>query len=346
MDIIIKNGCIHELDKHLEHSGATKLYIITDDNVGRLYMDKLKGIIDDYTMGIYILTPGEESKSISTVLSIYDALIEQNMDRNGIILSLGGGVVGDIAGFVASTYMRGLKYIQIPTTLLAQVDSSVGGKVGIDYGGYKNMVGSFYFPELSIVDVQFLKTLPRREITCGLGEVLKYGLIWDYGLFKYTVDNMKNIYDGDMDILLEIVERSVTIKKEVVDKDRYDIGLRRILNFGHTIGHSIEACYGFTHYNHGEAVILGMIYESNIAYQMNLIDEGYFEEIYERLNGLVEPIKFDKDDIEKLIHRMKMDKKNIKDRIALVLPVSRGKVKLFMDVNEWLIAKSLEGEWI
>lgn len=346
MDIVIKKDCIHELDKYLRHGRVSKLYIISDDRVAGLYMDKLKGLIDDYTVGIYILTPGEGSKSISTVLSIYDALIGQSMDRGGIILGLGGGVVGDIAGFVASTYMRGLRYIQIPTSLLAQVDSSIGGKVGIDYGGYKNMVGSFYFPEATIIDIQFLKTLPKREITCGLGEVLKYGLIWDYGLFKYTVDNMEYIYDRDIDILLEIVERSVAIKEEVVNRDRYDNGLRRILNFGHTVGHAIEAYYGFSHYNHGEAVILGMVYESNIAYQMGLIDGEYFGEIYTRLKGLVKPIKFNKDQVEELICRMKMDKKNIGDSFTLVLPISKGRVKLFMDVDERLLAESLKGEWI
>ncbi|NLJ78228.1 MAG: 3-dehydroquinate synthase [Tissierellia bacterium] len=346
MDIIIGENCIGKLNEYLRSNRATELYIITDDNVNALHMEKLKEVIKGYDMNTYTLSPGEESKSISTILSIYDDLIENNIDRDAIILSFGGGVVGDIAGFAASTYKRGLKYIQIPTTLLAQVDSSVGGKVGIDYGGYKNIVGSFYFPELTLVDIQFLDTLKDREIICGLGEVLKYGLIYDYDLFQFTMDNMEQIYNKDLDILLQIIRRSITIKEEVVNRDRYDTGLRMILNFGHTIGHGIEAYYDFGRYNHGEAIILGMIYESKIAYRMGLIDEKYFQTIYQGLRKLVAPVKFNGYEIEQLIHRMKNDKKNKGDRIAFILPISRGKVKLHMDVDEGLIAESLKGEWV
>lgn len=346
MNISIGENSIYKLQQYLESEKIDRLYIITDENVSSLYIDFIKKIVVDCNIRIYTLNPGEKSKSLTTTLSIYDDLIEENIDRGTLILSFGGGVVGDIAGFVASTYKRGLKYIQIPTTLLAQVDSSVGGKVGIDYGGYKNIIGSFYFPERIIIDVKFLKTLSHRDIRCGLGEILKYGLISDYSFFQSTMDNLDNIYNKKLDILLETIKRSIDIKKELVEKDRYDKGLRRILNFGHTVGHSIEAYYRFTRYNHGEAVILGMIYESYIANKMGLIDNLYFNEIYKSLKNIVIPVKFNEKQIRDLIYIMRNDKKNVDDNIVFILPVSKGKVGLYSNIDENLIFKSLEGEWI
>lgn len=346
MDIKIGENILKELDYYLKGKEINKLYIITDENVNRLYMDYLKEQVKDYDLITYILKPGEESKSIDTILSIYDDLIKNNIDRNTIIISFGGGVVGDIAGFVAATYKRGLKYIQIPTTLLAQVDSSVGGKVGIDYRGFKNIIGSFYFPETTIIHIGFLKTLPLREITCGLGEILKYGLIYDYSLFQYITSYIDNIYSKDLTNLLPIVKKSIAIKEEIVDKDRYDTGMRKILNFGHTIGHSIETYYDFTKYNHGEAVILGMVYESYIAKEMELIKDRYFQEVFSSLRKLIPLIRFSQREIEDLIDIMKNDKKNIDDNIGFVLPIEKGEVDLFYNIDEKLIVKSLKGEWI
>jgi len=183
---------------------------------------------------------------LDTVTSIYDHMIEYNMDRNTLILSFGGGVVGDITGFVAATYKRGLKYIQIPTTLLAQVDSSFGGKVGINYRNYKNIIGSFYLPEITVVDIDFLRTLDRRQIICGLAEILKYGLIYDYDFFVFVSSNINRIYNLDSCVLFKVVNRSIEIKEQIVKKDLYDKGIRQILNFGHTIGHSIESYYDFS----------------------------------------------------------------------------------------------------
>ena len=171
MGIKIGENILEKLDGYLKEKNFNKVYIITDDIVNKLHFDYLKDFLKSFDLTTYVLHHGEKSKSIDTVLSIYDNLIENNIDRNTVILSFGGGVVGDIAGFTASTYKRGLKYIQIPTTLLAQVDSSIGGKVGVDYGGYKNIIGSFYFSEATFIDPYFLSTLPSREITCGLGEI-------------------------------------------------------------------------------------------------------------------------------------------------------------------------------
>lgn len=346
MEIIIGENNFNRLKKYLQDNNMDKLYIITDNIVHDLYIDYLKKSLIDFDLIIYILTSGEESKNMKNVFSIYDNLLQKNIDRDTVILSFGGGVVGDIAGFVAATYKRGLKYIQIPTTLLAQVDSSVGGKVGVDYGGYKNIIGSFYFPEIVITNTLFLNSLSTREIICGLGEILKYGLIYDYSLFEFTRDNIKNIYGKDLRILEFIVKKSICIKDEIVSKDKYDRGLRQTLNFGHTIGHSIESYYKFNKFNHGEAVILGMIYESYIAKEIALIDEKYFEEIYIVLKELVNPIEFTEKDIDSLIHIMKNDKKNINNKIAFILPNGRGKVDLYDKINKEIIKKSLSYKWI
>lgn len=346
MKTIIGQDVIMQLGQYIRDLNVSSIYIITDDIVERLYIQDLMKSINNFTTTTYVIPHGEQNKSLNTVTSIYDNLIENNVDRNTLILSFGGGVVGDIAGFVAATYKRGLKYIQVPTTLLAQVDSSLGGKVGINYGKYKNIIGSFYLPEVTVVDVNLLKTLNKKQITCGLGEILKYGLICDYDFFKFISYELDKIYQLDLNVLLTIVDRSIKIKKDIVKNDLYDRGLRQILNFGHTIGHSIESYYGFFKFNHGEAVILGMIYETFIAKKMGLIDENYFNEIYGVLKDVMFPIKFSTDEIEILYKIMKNDKKNREGKIAFILPVDRGKVSLFTDIDRNIIFESLKGEWI
>lgn len=345
MEIKIGENILSELDMYIEHLGIKKLYIITDDNVHRLYSDVLQRVAKDYNSFTYVMPSGEKSKSIKNVFSIYDDLIEKNIDRKALIVSFGGGVVGDITGFIAATYKRGLKYVQIPTTLLSQADSSIGGKVGINYKGYKNIIGSFYFPVATIIDTLFLETLYERQITCGLGEILKYGLIYDYNLFKLISSNLNNIYNLNHDILLSIIKQSVSIKDKIVKDDIYDKGLRQILNFGHTVGHSIEGYYNFSEFNHGEAVILGMIYEFFISKEMGLIDEEYFHEVFEILNRVITPIKFNDTEAEALIKIMENDKKNTDSNIVFVLPVDRGKVDLFKSIDREIIIKSLKGEW-
>ena len=345
MNIKIGDNILGLLNSYLKEKKINNLYIITDKNVNKFYFDYLYNNINECSFNSYILPPGEKSKSIDTVLSIYDDLIEKNIDRNTLIISLGGGVVGDIAGFVASSFKRGIDYIQIPTTLLAQVDSSVGGKVGIDYGGFKNIIGSFYFPNMVIIDITFLETLSNRDITCGIGEILKYGLISDYKLFEFVSSNISNIFEKDKGILLNIINKSIAIKRDIVNKDKYDKGIRKILNFGHTVGHSIEAYYKFSKYNHGEAVILGMIYESYIAKELGLIDDEYFNKIFKVLKKLVSPIKFKVEEINILLNIMKNDKKNMENDIVFVLPIYKGRVDIYSNIEKKIIINSLKGEW-
>lgn len=345
MGVEIGYNVIKELEKYLSANNINHLYIITDANVHRLHINYLKNTIENRNHNIFIMKPGEDAKNMDTVFAIYDDLLDHHIDRNTLILAFGGGVVGDIAGFVASSYKRGLKYVQIPTTLLAQIDSSIGGKVGVDYGGYKNIIGSFYFPEEIFTDTYFLSTLSKKEITSGLGEILKYGLIYDYDLFQYTRENIDKIYNLDLNILDNIIENCISIKEEIVAKDKRDLGIRKILNFGHTIGHSIETYYNFSKFNHGEAVILGILYESHIARSLGLIDTDYYNEIYSTLIPIIKPIKFHTDEIKVLLEIMANDKKNISNSITFVLPIGWGKVEIFSNIDEKLIIDSLEGEW-
>lgn len=314
--------------------------LVTDTNVYSIYKSQIDELLNGRN-NIYIMEAGEENKSLVELANIYEALVKKNIDREGIILSLGGGVVGDMTGFAAATYKRGIGYIQIPTTLLAQTDSSVGGKTAIDFLGHKNIIGSFYFPLKSYIDTSFLSTLSDKEITCGLGEIIKYGIIEDYDLFKYIGANIREFYAKDEQTLLYVVERSLDIKTTIVEKDKLDLGIRQKLNFGHTVGHGIESYFQYKKYNHGESVILGMMYESNIAYQKSLIDKEYYDEIIEILKPLVKPTKYNENEANEILRYMKNDKKNKDGKIGLVLPIGKGEVDIFYDIDEATIKKTI-----
>lgn len=230
-----------------------KIMIVTDDNVAPLYLETVKNALSDFKVSHTILKSGEENKNMDSIMAIYKSLQENNINRKDMIVALGGGVVGDMAGFAAATYLRGIKYIQIPTTLLAQVDSSVGGKTGIDLPFGKNLVGAFCQPEAVIADISTLKTLPEIQVSCGMSEVIKSGFIRDESL----VDLLETSTDFQKD-LEQFIIKSVNVKKEVVEEDEFEKHLRMILNFGHTLGHSIEKLMGFKGITHGQAVALGM----------------------------------------------------------------------------------------
>ncbi|MDR7857171.1 3-dehydroquinate synthase [Tissierella sp.] len=336
MDFKMADNIWEELKKYIIKEN---FILATDRNVYNAYKEDIDNLMDGRT-SIYIMPSGETNKTHEELMNIYEVLIENKIDRNGIILSLGGGVVGDLVGFAASTYKRGIDYIQVPTTLLSQVDSSIGGKTGIDFQGYKNIVGSFYFPIVSLIETSFIHTLPEREITCGLGEIIKYGLIKDYDFFKYIEKNIKKIYMRDMRIIQHVVKKSIEIKLSFVEEDKLDLGIRQKLNFGHTIGHGIESLFNCERYNHGESIILGMIYESKIAYDRNFIDEEYYREIINILRPLVEEVSFTDEDIKLVLNYMGNDKKNKDNKTAFVLPIGKGKVDIFYDIDEEVIRKS------
>jgi 3-dehydroquinate synthase len=263
---------------------------------------------------------------------LYDYALENGLERQSAVVALGGGVIGDLAGFFAATYMRGVPFIQVPTTLLAQVDSSVGGKVGVNHPKGKNMIGCFYQPRLVFTDVATLRTLPRRELRAGLAEVIKYGVIWDEGFFCFLEKNLEGVFDLDQQVLTKIVRNSCAIKAEIVEKDEREAGLRAILNFGHTVGHAIEAITEYRVYRHGEAVALGMVVAATIAVRRGLLAP----ELKKRLVSFLERAGLPTGVPafgEELLEIMKKDKKVQRGRIRFVLPLALGQVEIFSDIE-------------
>jgi 3-dehydroquinate synthase len=331
------------LKDFLDRSTYSSVLIITDDNLESLYGYNVLNYLNakGYNAFIYIINSGEQSKSIEVASQIWSFCLEQGIDRSSAIIALGGGVVGDLGGFVASTYMRGIDYIQMPTSLMAMVDSSVGGKVAINLGNIKNIVGSFYQPKVVIIDTAFLKTLPRIQLLSGLGEIIKYALIADYEFFTYIKSSYKDILAMNSKELLYIIELCCKLKAEIVSKDERENNLRVILNLGHTIGHGIESVLGMNRITHGEAVAMGIVYESKIALEMGIINKKYYNEIIDivKLLGLFRPIEID---IKQFMSAVYKDKKNLGKSIRLVLPVDAGKVEICDNIDDNIIKKSIE----
>ncbi|MFN2362663.1 MAG: 3-dehydroquinate synthase, partial [Halarsenatibacteraceae bacterium] len=258
-DILDKSGQIIDSSLNI----GSKVLIISDQNVYPLYGKRLKNSLQDknYQVQSYLIEPGEKSKNNHELNRIYDLLLESRFDRNSTIIALGGGVVGDLAGMAAATFMRGINFIQIPTSLLAQVDSSVGGKVAINHPKAKNIIGAFYQPEIVIIDIELLNTLESRDYNTGLAEVIKYGFGFNQDLFTYIENNISEIKEINPEVLNKLIYNCCQLKSDIVNQDEKEKGVRAKLNLGHTIGHAVEALTGYQEYTHGEAIAIGMVYE-------------------------------------------------------------------------------------
>ncbi|MFC1892438.1 3-dehydroquinate synthase [Chloroflexota bacterium] len=341
----IGHGILPRLGSWLRQSGtADKLAIITNPSVKRLYGETLEQHLtqEGFAVTTLLVPEGEEQKSLETAGGLYRGLADFRAERTTPIIALGGGVIGDLAGFVAATYLRGLPLVQVPTTLLAQVDSSIGGKVAVDYDQLKNQIGAFYQPRLVVSDIATLSTLPAEELGDGLAEVIKYGVIADKGLFAYLEENLDQIKSFDSITLEEIVFRSARIKARVVEKDERDLGLRNILNYGHTVGHAIETVSGLT-VGHGPAVAIGMVIAGRISNRLGL----FSHEEQSRLERLIQraglPTESPVPDISGIIRAMAHDKKIRNGRIRFVLPKSIGKVFVTDEVTPALVEQVLVG---
>ena len=332
-----------ELPSALEEIGAPKkLLAVTDSNVFGLWYEKIEKILTDsgYEVHVHVLPAGEENKNIDGVLGICRACIEHGLDRKSMILAVGGGVVGDMAGFAAAMYMRGIRFVQIPTTLLSQSDSSVGGKTGVDFEGVKNIIGAFHQPSLVYINPETLKTLPEAEFRSGMGEVIKHGIIRDEEFFEFLYDNSEDIKALKPDIMLKTVMQNCKIKAAVVETDEKEQGLRAILNFGHTIGHAVESAENFSK-THGECVALGMCAAAHIAKERGMLSNADFEKIGKiiKMYGFNTGFSADNETVERLI---KLDKKSIGGKVGFVLPKKIGEVTRLYDVEENEISKSLD----
>lgn len=329
--IVIGRGLIlttGTLLKELRCKG--KIGIITDRNVARRYLRPVtRSIVDaGFQVASVILPPGERTKSLRTVSRILDELVRRKFERQSTLLALGGGVIGDLAGFAAAIYLRGIPFVQIPTSLVAQVDSSVGGKTGVDHRLGKNLIGAFHQPRSVLIDTATLQTLPAREWIAGLAEVIKYGVIADETFFDFLERNIERIVHYDEEAVSRVITRSCEIKAQVVAQDERESGRRRILNFGHTIGHALEAASGYRGLVHGEAVAIGMVQEADLARHLGLCGM----DVAERIRGLVQaaglPHALPRVSFSKLWSAMQSDKKVLYGTVYCVLPKRIGDVAI------------------
>ena len=343
-NIIIDKGILHQVGTLISKVITPRKAIIVTDKIveplyGNIVLDSLSEC--KFDVKLVSMEPGEEQKTIAKAEELYESLFDNEMDRKSLIVALGGGVLGDLAGFVASTFMRGIPFVQIPTTLLAQVDSSIGGKVAVNHPRGKNMIGCFYQPRGVFIDTDTLKTLPKAEITAGMVEVIKYGMIKDAAFFEYIEKHLSGILELDPAVLEEIIYNSCKVKAHVVELDEKEEGLRAILNYGHTIGHALEALTSYRKYRHGDAVAMGMIYATKIAMEMRLAGEEVLkrqESLFVKLGLSLKDTELNPDDIVSILYQ---DKKTIGGKLRFVLPTEIGTVVIYDRVNEETILKVL-----
>ena len=297
-----------------------KICIVTDSNVANLYVQEIEQLLRPCCkeISVYVIPAGEEHKNLDEIKKIYEHLILHKLDRQDLLIALGGGVTGDMTGYAAATYKRGIRIVQIPTTLLAQVDSSIGGKTGVDFDQYKNMVGAFHQPSLVYMNLGSLATLHGEQFACGMGEILKHGLIKNASYYEWVIEHMYEIDERDMDTLFYMIEESCKIKLQVVENDPTEKGERALLNFGHTIGHAIEKLMDFQML-HGQCVALGTVAAAYISWKRGYLTFDEFYEIRDMNVGFCLPISFEGLKSEDIVATTKLDKKMASGQIKFIL---------------------------
>ncbi len=319
--IYIAKGLLSKPEILTQHIKSNDVVVISNATIAELYLEKLQFLREEYNYDEIILPDGEQYKTLASLEIIFDGLIQNNCSRKTTLIALGGGVIGDITGFAAACYQRGINFIQVPTTLLAQVDSSVGGKTAVNHPHAKNMIGAFYQPQAVIADIDVLQTLSKRQYLAGLAEVIKYGCIYDAEFFTWLDINIDEILQCDTRYLITLVQRSCKIKAAIVSQDETEQGLRAILNFGHTFGHALEVFHGYENILHGEAVAEGMMmaaYASQYFGTLSNAESQRIVKLLEKLNYTIR--KYSAIDLEKIIQTMLKDKKiEIPGQLRLVL---------------------------
>ncbi|MES2962184.1 MAG: 3-dehydroquinate synthase [Pseudomonadota bacterium] len=325
-DIVIGDNSIEYLPEFLGKKKYSKIFVITDENVAKLHLARLQAVLQKSGISVetIITKAGEQTKSFSFLEEICEEILAKGVDRKSLIVAFGGGVIGDLSGFIASILLRGIDFVQVPTTLLAAVDSSVGGKTAVNSKAGKNLIGSFYQPQLVICDLDFLKTLSLREMKSGYAEVVKYGFIYDAKFFEFLEKNYAKIFEKDEEVLEKIIRRSCEIKAEIVGRDEKESGDRALLNFGHTFGHTFET---ETKYSdellHGEAVALGMVMAAKMSQNFSMISESDFLRVRNHLQDcgfVIDPQKIRKNwDEKNLVSHLYKDKKNESGKLTFIL---------------------------
>jgi 3-dehydroquinate synthase len=326
-------------------SGKQKVVVISNVTVAPLYADKILSLLDQVgcQTSLLELPDGEQYKTLETFNSVMSYMLEGNYSRDVVVIALGGGVIGDLVGFAASCYQRGIDFIQIPTTLLSQVDSSVGGKTAVNHPLGKNMIGAFYQPKSVIIDTNCLSTLPEREFAAGIAEVIKYGIIYDEAFFDWLEQNLEKLYQLDEDALITAIARCCAIKAEVVALDEKESGIRALLNLGHTFGHAIEAELGYGNWLHGEAVSSGTVMAAKTAQLQGLITQQQLERIISILKNAKLPVHTPESmSFEDFMTHMMRDKKVLSGQLRLVLPTSIGTAEVVADVPQDIIKQAID----
>ena len=343
--LVVGTGLLNSVGELLmPHTKSNKVLIVSDAFVKTRYMPVVLKSLKDAGLDVRTIEVpvGEESKSLVQFSRIQDSLVEHQLDRGSMLIALGGGVIGDLAGFAAAVYMRGIPYVQIPTTLQAQVDASVGGKTAINHPKGKNLIGAFHQPKLVVIDVDTLKTLPQRDIRAGLIEVIKMGVIRDEPLFERVEENLEAILNLDDTTLIEIISQACVNKAEIVAKDEKESGLRMVLNYGHTFGHALEAMTHYNRYRHGEAVSIGMHCAAQLATNLRMFSETDFQRQRALLKRAKLPITFPTDlTPEALCDAMYLDKKTLGGKLRLILPTRIGEVVIHDDVDDRHILEAI-----
>lgn len=320
-DINIGTDCLSRLgDLCRGTSLSGKAAVITNPTVAALYLDKVRQSLHaaGYETAVITIPDGEEYKNAATLETIYDRLLAEGLHRGAFIVALGGGVIGDIAGYAAATFLRGIPFVQVPTTLLAQVDSSVGGKTGINHPRGKNLIGAFYQPRLVLIDLLTLDTLPGREFLCGLAEALKYGIVLDRGLFDYISANVSSIKGIDKSAMMHVVAACCGIKASVVERDEREGGLRAVLNYGHTIGHAVETLTEYKTFKHGEAVAIGMAQVAMLSNKRGLADVDETRRILALMEMIGFPLELPRFSLDEYVAAIGHDKKKSDDGVSFI----------------------------
>jgi 3-dehydroquinate synthase len=343
--VYVGTGTLGRVGEYLVlHSGRGKVVVITDENVEPLYGRAVLGSLSNCGIEGYItsVAAGEKSKRMEVVERLYDKMFEYCVERTDTIVALGGGVVGDLAGFVAATFKRGVNYVQVPTTLLAMVDSSIGGKTGINHPRGKNMIGSFYQPKMVFADTNTLETLPKRELGCGLAETVKHAVIKDGEFFDRLEADSGKVMELKQELMVKLVVRNCRIKAAVVSEDEREAGLRGILNYGHTIGHAIETVLKERDYHHGEAVALGMVGAARLAVKRKMLSQEDAQRMVRLLKAFNLPTEIEGEiPAEELYTAMKHDKKVQQGKIKFVLPTGLGSCEFVSDLTEEEIKEAM-----
>lgn len=342
--VVVERGLLDQLTDGKLLSPAAAAFIVTDENVAPLYLQQVKAGLEAAGSQVshHAFAPGEKLKSFDNLLLLYEQFHGSALERTSLVVALGGGTVGDLTGFAAATYMRGTRFVQIPTTLLAQVDAAIGGKVALNHFGLKNIIGSFYQPETVVIDPLVLSTLPQAELRCGLAEVIKAAIINDAQLLEIleVAEELPALPDDET--LEEIIFRAASVKVEVVEKDERESGLRRVLNFGHTAAHALESLESFEGLTHGEAVAAGMVLEARLGVKLGLTDAdlpGRLERLIAKLGFKPVPVA----EPERILELMYSDKKTKARKLVFALPVAPGTMEIVEDVDPATVLDVLKG---